>query len=726
MTLISRSGLGVSKATVLWLCSSILWTACKKPPETAVPVQVQTTVETPEKEVEEPAQTDVDSTDGNLQSEEVVEETEGSEGAEGVEFADAVNNAVALLTGDEVAVQKGLEALEGLAKSSDGGSPEIAYNIGVAHLKLGNERAARKSFEEAVELDPTFAKGWYNLGVLLERNRKYDDAIALYEEGLLHSETDPTLSAGKISCLRKSGRLDESIAYAQQVLSKNANNVDAYSEVGMVLLQQGNLDKALFVLQQASAKNGSENARLQSVLGQVYYAQEKIPLAEVAFKKSLALDPTLIETSMYLSFLQLENRAWTKANDTLAAALKLEPTNAALLNAMGIAQRGLGNIEEAERLYKEAYQLNPSNPEPLLNMAVLEADYKEGNNYAKAYDLLDRYLDEGGTKEAIVKEWRSEIEASEAAYLEQKKKEELRALFKRRREEAARKRAEEEAKRAAEEAAQEDNAEAAEEAEGADEQTDGEDEDSSEGSTEDTGDNASDGEGLNEETENSESTDDSVENEEAEESEDAEGAEGAEGPTENGTQETNDVNSQTDADEGSAVEVEEAAQGDNGWDAAVDVDSASEIGTEEQADSESSDSENTENDDSNQASDVQDALPVDEENDSEEAVSSEVDDGGESSELVETIEEPETTEEASTDEQTVEVDNGWGVVQTPTCEVQSDCPSDLICASNKECLTDGEFGTLQVGEACNATDECAVSLECIEQVCATDSTGSAE
>ena len=90
--------------------------------------------------------------------------------------------------------------------------------------------------------------------------------------------------------------------YAQQVLGKNANNVVAYSEVGAVYLEQGKLDKALFVLQQAAARNGSENAKLQSILGQVYYAQEKLPQAERAFRKSLELDPTLIETAMYLSF----------------------------------------------------------------------------------------------------------------------------------------------------------------------------------------------------------------------------------------------------------------------------------------------------------------------------------------------------------------------------------------------------------------------------------------
>ena len=76
-------------------------------------------------------------------------------------------------------------------------SAEVPYNIGVAQLKLENERAAQKSFERAIEIDPTFAKAWFNLGVMLERSRQYEEAISIYEEGLTHSETDPDLSAGK-------------------------------------------------------------------------------------------------------------------------------------------------------------------------------------------------------------------------------------------------------------------------------------------------------------------------------------------------------------------------------------------------------------------------------------------------------------------------------------------------------------------------------------------------
>lgn len=674
----------VSIRLLRYLSIGAVLVACKKPPEVAtpVPVVVETVSEVVDEplEQEEPNGSEEGQADGETEQSDVSEQSDNAE----VEFADNVNNAVALLTGDDESVQLGLQALQALQKGNET-SPEVPYNIGVAQLKLENERAAQKSFERAIEIDPTFSKAWFNLGVMLERQRQYEAAISIYEEGLTHSETDPDLSAGKISCLRKMGRLDDSIVYAQEVLRKNANNVAAYSEVGSVYLEQGNLDKALFVLQQAAARNGSENAKLQSILGQVYYAQEKLPLAEQAFRKSLELDPTLIETAMYLSFLQLQNRAWLEANSTLEAALKYDPSNAALLNAHGVAKRGLGEIEEAERLYKEAYQLNPSNPEPLLNLAVLEADYR--NEYTKAFELLDRYQNEGGQDIAVVDTWRSEFKESEAAYLKEKKQQELRDLFRRRREEAAKKRAEEEAKRAAEEA----EAEVGEAVE----------EDGSQSESEEA-------EGANsDDTSGDEMGEDSAEDVDAEEvSED----------TAASTNETDDI-----SEEGSNTEEDPESDDGNGWGAPVDDDTEVNVDevSEESADA-VDDTEGVEGPETTE--EENDVAPAGDDSvvNEESSISVETSEAVESTEAAESVDENTGSQDTGVTEEptNTEVESGWGApVGTQACTVQTDCTEDKICSATGQCLYPGEFGTTPAGEECSTSEQCAISLTCIESVC---------
>jgi tetratricopeptide (TPR) repeat protein len=693
----NRTGIQNSSALLQMLSISLLLVACKKPPETATPVTIEQVVEPQTVDAESNAVA-VDATVEEVQESEAVDSSNGNENSEeeSIRFADEVNSAIALLTSGEKSVQLGLEALQNLEKQN-ASAPEIPYNIGVAQLKLGNERAAQKAFERAIEIDPTFSKAWFNLGVMLERNRKYEEAIATYETGLSHSETDPDLSAGKIACLRKLGRFDESIEYAQQVLGKNANNVAAYSEVGAVYLDQGNLDKALFVLQQAAARNGSENAKLQSILGQVYYAQEKLPQAEAAFKKSLDLDSTLIETSMYLAFLQLQNRAWGAAGETLDAALKLDPTNAALLNAYGVAKRGLGEIDEAERLYKEAYQLNPSNPEPLLNLAVLEADYR--NEYTKAFDLLDRYESEGGEKTDTVAEWRSDFKESEEAYLKEKKQQELRELFRRRREEAAKKRAEEEAKRAAEEA-----------------ESATDDTESVEGDDVEPGDPDPDiGSGEQEASEGSETSTDSQETSSDEQP-------SAESSNEGDTAEEGDVEEESSSSDdngwGTSVESTTEEEGVDATETAVPEEAQLEVGDNSEDSSDSVEGVDTEN----EAPDNSDDLGADNASGSNEGTwgTEETVNPSESTDVLSEDEQNSNGTDNSdvTQEEPKVEDSGWGSpVEIQACSIQTDCQDDKVCSSTGVCLSSGEFGTTMENGTCSTSDECAISLSCVENIC---------
>ena len=81
------------------------------------------------------------------------DDSQSKDSAAEIIFADNVNNAVALLTGNEQSVQMGLDALQNLDKDNEE-SAEVPYNIGVAQLKLENERAAQKAFERAIEIDP--------------------------------------------------------------------------------------------------------------------------------------------------------------------------------------------------------------------------------------------------------------------------------------------------------------------------------------------------------------------------------------------------------------------------------------------------------------------------------------------------------------------------------------------------------------------------------------------
>ena len=123
---------------------------------------------------------------------------------------------------------------------------------------------------------------------------------------------------------------------ANEALKVNVNNVLAYNEIGLVYLQQEDYDKAFFIFQQATSKQGgAANPTVRANFGKTLYLQGKKDLAKPHLVEALSYDESLIDAAMLLAFIHLDNRAWDAANKVLSKAIVYEPNNASLYNALG-------------------------------------------------------------------------------------------------------------------------------------------------------------------------------------------------------------------------------------------------------------------------------------------------------------------------------------------------------------------------------------------------------
>lgn len=156
-------------------------------------------------------------------------------------------------------------------------------------------------------------------------------------------------------------------------------------------LQQGSFEKALEKLQRARMAD-PDYAPLYNVSGLVYQQLGKNQEAEQNFQKAIKLNP---EDSPILNnyglFLCQDNRieeaeaAFLKAaNNPLYKTPEVAITNA------GTCARENGNLELAEKHFRDALSLNPSITPALLQMAELQYQRGELNS---AHDYLNRYLE---------------------------------------------------------------------------------------------------------------------------------------------------------------------------------------------------------------------------------------------------------------------------------------------------------------------------------------------
>ena len=60
----------------------------------------------------------------------------------------------------------------------------VRHALALEYVKMGDDKAARKLFEELLEQDPAYVGSYYHLAKLLERNNATEEAIRWYEKGM--------------------------------------------------------------------------------------------------------------------------------------------------------------------------------------------------------------------------------------------------------------------------------------------------------------------------------------------------------------------------------------------------------------------------------------------------------------------------------------------------------------------------------------------------------------
>ena len=58
------------------------------------------------------------------------------------------------------------------------------YAIGLEYVKMNDAKRATTSFEQVIEYDPTYAPAYHQLGLLLVKLKKKDDARAILRRGI--------------------------------------------------------------------------------------------------------------------------------------------------------------------------------------------------------------------------------------------------------------------------------------------------------------------------------------------------------------------------------------------------------------------------------------------------------------------------------------------------------------------------------------------------------------
>lgn len=232
----------------------------------------------------------------------------------------ALEEATALIdNGQHAAAIKPLEVL--LARR-----PQLAdahYQLGRAQHASGRAEPARACFQQAVVHDPKHARAWYRLGNDEATRECWQAALAHYDQALALEPGWAVVHFNRGVALRKLGRDEEALASYDRALALDPTHAEAHcNRANLLMLREGRDEEAM-----------------------------------AHFNAALQLNPRLLVAQLGRAGLLAKRHEYEPALAAVQPLVTREPGNADARFVLGRALRGLGRVEPALTVLREAEAL---------------------------------------------------------------------------------------------------------------------------------------------------------------------------------------------------------------------------------------------------------------------------------------------------------------------------------------------------------------------------------
>jgi len=280
-------------------------------------------------------------------------------------------------------------------------------------------------FSHGVAVNPDNYVAQVNLGEVMARNGRYDDAIFRFREALRVYPADTLALTGLAQAYRELGETGKAQEYYLEALRYRPDDPKISSRIAMLYAETGQDDKAMDIyarmMEHDPSHAGAEyglgvlyarkgdpvraeehlrrslrlnpsDAEVHRSLGVVLMSQGRARDAERHFAEAARIDPESEEIQGYLA--QARSQREKIEADIAALALKRrsEPGNGTVLQTLGMLYAGNGDDAAALEAFMALADLQPENPGVHYNIACLHA---RGNRTEEAVLWLQKALDKG-------------------------------------------------------------------------------------------------------------------------------------------------------------------------------------------------------------------------------------------------------------------------------------------------------------------------------------------
>ncbi|MDY6992115.1 MAG: tetratricopeptide repeat protein [Pseudomonadota bacterium] len=234
---------------------------------------------------------------------------------------------------------------------------DILYALGILSLQTEQLKTAKEYFKKLVHSEERLNTAYYYLGQIAETEDNLAQALSWYQK-----------------------------------VDDGSNYLNAQARIALILVEQGQLDKALRHLHMVPVDNDEEALILTQFEAELLIEKQYYKRAMAVYNRALADEPDNVELLYMRALLAEKMGAITQLEQDLRRVLALEPDNVQALNALGYTLADhTQRYQEAYELIKQALSLRPNDYYILDSMGWVL--YRMGH-YAQAIKYLQKALEQ--------------------------------------------------------------------------------------------------------------------------------------------------------------------------------------------------------------------------------------------------------------------------------------------------------------------------------------------
>jgi predicted O-linked N-acetylglucosamine transferase (SPINDLY family) len=272
--------------------------------------------------------------------------------------------------------------------------PLSAKVQGDGHLKAGRNTDAERCYLQVAESDAEYPSALVNLGFVLREQGRTEEARAVLERAVHIAAEDADSHYLLASILETTGPRDAEISHLQKAIALRPDFELARRQLIAAFVKSGRSAEATTLCDDSLAIL-PDSAELHFFRGNQYLHAEDKASAIESYKRTLALNPGLLDAQQTLSRLLLETGQFEEAEASYRREIELTPEHFGPHHQLGVVLSRMMKHTGAIEQFKRAISLNPGSGASYFSLgsAYTDDDDASEENLAHAHASFEKAVE---------------------------------------------------------------------------------------------------------------------------------------------------------------------------------------------------------------------------------------------------------------------------------------------------------------------------------------------